>query len=74
MNTGESTMPNDPLAGLPADERKALEAYRAQRAAEQQSDVELEAIMRKPNATLTTDDLEKLRQYAVEQGRREGWL
>jgi len=70
----EPNMQNDPLAGLPADERQALEDHRAQRLANEQAESELQAIMRKPNADLTADDLEKLRQYAIRQGRREGWL
>jgi hypothetical protein len=71
----ESNMGNqDPLASLPPDQRKAVENYLAQKAATDKEQSEVQAIMRKPNATLTTDDLEKLRQYAVEQGRREGWL
>lgn len=70
----EHNMPNDPLAGLTADEKTALEAYRAQRDVKKQADAELRAIMAKPNATLTESDMARLRDYAVEQGRREGWL
>jgi len=70
----EENMPNDPLAGLPADERQAIETYRAAKLQRTQAEIELRDIMRKPNATLTQDELEKLRLYGIEQGRREGWL
>jgi hypothetical protein len=74
LNRGESNMPNDLLASLPADERQALESYQAAKLQRTQAETELQAIMRKPNATLTPDELEKLRLYGIEQGRREGWL